>query len=267
LSDPRLRLRKRVSTLRDAGLHAFGLSPVLPRKPIELRSFVGGAPVFVIFFMLIDWTKLIAALGLLLPPVALFHGKRVRFRGVTRDWDGYWGHTIALGTHAIDFVRAIFGSWLLAEAMRRAPDAQGVMRQAPLLIEAAVLFCAVALQTLVCKEPDTAHAPFAFIAGLALGFLPPLMPDWEPFAICGFALLLTTVVTFGARLPAVFFPLLALTLAAAGFLFTGKKLLLPLAILCSAVALPWLLTLLFPRDFVVSYLGKRNDPVVSSPKK
>jgi hypothetical protein len=155
---------------------------------------------------------------------------------------------------------------MLAEAMIPGPDAHGAMRHIPLLVEAAALFCAVALQTLVCKERDTAHAPFAFAAGLAVGFLPAFMPDWEPFATSGFALLLTTVVTYGARLPAVFFPLLALTLAVAGFLFTGKKLLLPLAVLCSAVALPWLLTLLFPRDFVVSYLGKRTEPVISPPK-
>lgn len=214
--------------------------------------------------MLIDWLKLTGALILLLPPIALLHGKRVRFRATMRDWDGYWVRTFVLGTHAIDFVRAALGAWLLVEALTRAPGAQGVMRHAPLLIQAGVFVFAVSLQTLVCKEPDTAHAPFTFVAGLALGFLPPLMPTWEPLAVVGFALLLAAIVAYGARIPAVFFPLLAVVLAGAGFLFT-KKLLLPLAALCCAVALPWLLTLLFPRHFVVSYLAKRPSADSSAP--
>ena len=209
--------------------------------------------------MLIDWTKFIAAVLLLVPPVALLHGKRVRYRALMRDWDGYWRRTLAHGTHTIDLVRAILGGWLLVDAFAEMTAVTGPMRHVPLLLQAAVLGVAIVAQTLVCKEEDAANAPFTFVAGLAFGFLVPLLPGWAPFATAGFAVVLATVVSYGAREPAVFFPLLAAALAAAGYLFTRMKLMLPLAVLCPIVVMPWLLTLLFPRHFVVSYLARRAD--------
>jgi hypothetical protein len=47
-----------------------------------------------------------------------------------------------------------------------------------------------------------------------------------------------------------------------GVLFAQKKLLIPLAVVAPALALPWLLTLLFPRDVVVPYLAKPSSPVI-----
>jgi hypothetical protein len=207
--------------------------------------------------MLIDWPKLIAALVLLWTPIALFHGKRVSYRALMRDWDGYWGRTLSLGLHTVDFARAALGAWLLLNALAAAPNAHGILRHTPLLVTAAVLLPAAAVQTLVCKEAETAHAPFAFMAGLVVGYMPPLMlGQVTPFLVAGFALLLTAVIAYGGSAPASFFPTLAVTLAASGVLFAQKKLLLPLAVLCSTVTLPWLLTLLFPRHFVVSYLKR-----------
>jgi hypothetical protein len=200
--------------------------------------------------MLIDWAKFGPALLLLLIPIALFHGKRVRYRAVQREWDGYWGRTASLGLHAIDFGRAALGAWLLVEALKIAPGSVGTTRYGPTLIQAAVLGLATTLQTMVCKERYAAHAPFTFVAGLVVGFLPPL--------IAGLALLLAVVLAYGARTPAPFFPILSVSIAAFGVFLTGKRNLLTLVITACAVALPWLLCLLFPRPLVVSYLPRRT---------
>ena len=215
--------------------------------------------------MLLDWIKLLPSLVLLLVPVALFHGERVRYRAVMRDWEGYWGKTFALGLHSIDFGRAALGAWWLAESLTRAPEAQGVMRYAPLIVQTVVLTLATALQTLFCKEPDEAHAPFAFVSGLVIGFLPPLMPSLTPTIIAGFALLLAIVVTAGTRSGAVYFPMLAAGVVGMGALFLQKKFLLPLIPLACGVALPWLLTLLFPRHFVSSYLHTKHSHDSNNP--
>ena len=125
--------------------------------------------------MLIDWVKLIPVLLLLLTPIGLFHGKHVHYREIVRDWEGFWGRTIGLGLHTIDFFRAALGAWLLVEAINRAPDAQGIMNYGAITARAGILALATVLQAVVCKDSEAAHAPFAFIAGLTVGFLPPLV--------------------------------------------------------------------------------------------
>jgi hypothetical protein len=204
--------------------------------------------------MLIDWFKLIAALILLLTPIGLFHGKKVRYRPIAHDWQRHWPRVLGLGLHLIDFLRAALGAWLLSEALTREPGAQGMLRFADALTQGGVLMVATILQAVVCKERDAAHAPFAFVAGLVLGFLPP--------AIALFGLLLAIAITAGSRRPAAFFPLLAVSVAAMGFLFTRQKLLLQLVAVACAVTLPWLLTLLFPQELVLSYVTKRAPEAV-----
>jgi len=198
--------------------------------------------------MLIDWPRLILALVLLLPPIGLFHGKKVCYRAMMRDWDGYWLRTLTLPYHVIDFVRAAAGAWVLMEALKRAQGAQDLMRYSAFMAQAAVLAVATVLQAIVCKEPEAAHAPFAFVTGLALGFLPPL--------VAVFALVLAAALALGGNSPTVFFPVLALAVPAIGALFTQNKFLYELIIVAIAVALPWLVTLLFPRHFVCSYRAK-----------
>ncbi len=208
--------------------------------------------------MLIDWPKLIFSLVLLLPPIALFHGERVRYRAVMRDWDGYWGRTFSLGFHSIDLLRAALGAWLLAEALQRAPEALGMMKYGAIVAKAAILAVAAVLQTSFCREPEAAHAPFAFVSGLVLGFLPPL--------VAGFGLGLAIVLTMGIHAPSVYFPLLAVTTAALGFLFTAKTLLYELISVTVAVTLPWLITLLFPRHFVSSYRARPKGASLPPPR-
>lgn len=200
--------------------------------------------------MLIDWVKFLPALLFLLTPIALFHGKRVRYRGLDQSWDGYWKRALALGLHSIDVLRATAGAWLLAESFRGAPDTTGVLRYAPLAAQFGLLCLATTVQTMVCKERDSANAPFAFVAGLAIGYLPPLTS--------GFALVIAFVVAFGARLAPIFFPFLAVAIVGLGMLLNGKKLLYVLISVACAIALPWLLCLLFPRTLVVSYWHKRT---------
>lgn len=208
--------------------------------------------------MLIDWIKLVPALVLLLTPIGLFHGERVRYRDVGREWDGYWVRTLRLGLHTIDFLRAVLGAWLLAEALQKAPGVQGLMKYSEIVVHASILCLATVLQTLICKEPESANAPFAFVAGLVLGFVPPL--------VAVFALVLASVLALGLRSAAVFFPLFAVGIVAAGYLFTGKSLQFDLLSAGVAVALPWLATLLFPRQFVSTYRARSKTVPLPPPR-
>jgi hypothetical protein len=88
--------------------------------------------------MLIDWLKLTGALVLLLPPIAVFERKNVRYRAVMRDWNGYWGRTLSHGLHWVDFLRAALGAWLLVEALPVSAEARGAARHVPLLFQVAV---------------------------------------------------------------------------------------------------------------------------------
>jgi hypothetical protein len=60
----------------------------------------------------------------------------------------------------------------------------------------------------------------------------------------------------GTRTPEAFFPVLAIATPVMGFLFTQRRLMLELGVIVIAIALPWLLTLLFRRHFVVAHEGR-----------
>jgi hypothetical protein len=208
--------------------------------------------------MLIDWIKLSFALVLLWVPVTVLHGKRVIYREVAREWEGHWGRTLGLGWHAFDLLRAILGAWLMASALARAPEAQGAMKYAAFAAQTAMIAVASILQTMVCRPPDCAHAPFAFVSGLVLGLMPPL--------VAGFALVLTLALTLGSRYAPAFFPLLAVATCAIGTFFTGRKHLYVMITAAIATGLPWLLVLLFPRNLVCSHLAKRKVTAASPPR-
>lgn len=209
--------------------------------------------------MIIDWPRLLVALALLLVPIAVFHGEKVRYRALMRDWDGYWLRTLSLGLHTIDLCRALLGVWLLSEALRRAPEAKEFMKYAAAAAQGAILCLATVLQAVVCKEPETAHAPFAFVTGLVLGFAPP--------TVAGFSLVLAGALALGSNSPTGFFPLLAMGVIGAGALFEGKKLLLNGGVLGAAILLPWLYTLLFPRHFVCSYRARKKTEAPPPPPR
>ena len=201
--------------------------------------------------MLIDWPRFAAALVLLLTPVALFHGRKVRFRAVSRDWDRHWVQILSLGLHTIDFLRALLGTCLLVQALTRVAGAHGLAGQAVFITQAAVLGVAVTLQAIICKEEDAVNAPFAFVTGVIFGFLPP--------TIAGFGVLLAIVITAGLRSPEAYFPLVGIATVASGFLFAGKGMLLSLAITFLAAFLPFLESILFSRHMVISYRARRSD--------
>ncbi|MBL9187422.1 MAG: hypothetical protein JNK23_08100 [Opitutaceae bacterium] len=199
--------------------------------------------------MLIDWPLLAAALALLLTPIGLFHGARTRHRALGSDWSDYWRRTLSHGFHTIDLLRAALGAWYLAAGVGATPQATGLAAHAPLLVQGAVLGLGTVLQTFVCKERHAACAPFAYMAGCALGFL--------PVETGFFALLLAIVFALGVRAPALFFPALGATTVGVGIVVTGAE--INLAGLAAAVVFtaPWLLTLLFPRELTVAHLARR----------
>ena len=201
--------------------------------------------------MIVDWIRFAAALVLLLTPIAVFHGKHVHYRPIRRDLDAHWSRILRLGLHALDAARGAVGGWLLVNALGQDPAAHGLFRYSVMLTQGAVLLAAVTLQTFFCREPDCAHAPFAFVLGLLFGFCPPV--------IAGFSLVLALAVAGGSRTPAAFFPTLSLAVLALGFLLGGKAMVVQLIFGICAIMLPWLYSLLFSRDLVISYRARRSS--------
>lgn len=201
--------------------------------------------------MIIDWLKLVPALLILLTPISLFHGKKIRVRPIDRDWDTHWPQITGLGLHWIDLGRAVLGAWLLLDALSLPPGTRGFMRYAPIATQGAILIFSSCVQSFVCKERDSAHAPFMFVTGLILGFYPP--------SVAGFSILLAITAAAGSRNPWIYFPLLAVLVPGLGFLFLGQGALIRLGAGSAAVALPWLLTLMFRQTLVLSYRARRSS--------
>ncbi len=207
--------------------------------------------------MLIDWLKFPAALFLLFLPMRLFHGEKVRFLAISRDWETRRTLILTLGLHWIDLGRAALGGWLLIQSLALAPGAPGFMRYSVPLTLSAIMILAVCLQTFICKELDSANAPFAFVTGLLFGVFSPVN--------AGFPILLALTAAAGSRVPVAYFPVLALSLAGVGFAFDGRKALVLLAGGCCAALAPWLLSIMFPRDLVLSYRARRSSKDTASP--
>lgn len=181
-------------------------------------------------------------------PIALFHGPKVRYRGVSHDWRNIWKQAFALGLHTVDFCRATLGAWWLLEALEKGPHATGVMRYAVPATYAVILVIATVRQMTFRAKPDSMHAPFVFIGGFVFGFYPP--------AIAAYTLLLAVVTALGTKTPAVFFPILAVALPSVGYLF-ARGMLINLIIGSIVALFPWLWSILFSRELVVSYRARR----------
>jgi hypothetical protein len=117
-------------------------------------------------------------------------------------------------------------------------------------VQGGVMALGALLQTVPCREPDSGYAPFAYVTGLAVGFAPPL--------VLAFGLIMALVATIGTRIPALYFTVLPAATLAAGFLFTGRKLLPDLGLLGLVIALPWLVSLLFSRELVLAWRRNRS---------
>lgn len=204
--------------------------------------------------MLIDWTSFGPALLALWIPTALFAGKQVIFRPISCEWSRT--QIFTLPHHVIDLVRSAVGAWLLLHSIEAAPDLEDLTRYIPVAIQGGVLIVAVVIQTVFCKEPESANAPFAFVAGIVAGFFPPV--------VAGFALVSAIVVSLGARTPAAFFLVLAVGIAVAGLLFEGVELIANIVVGSIAVVLPWLIALLFSRELVLAQ-RERRDSGTNSP--
>ncbi len=202
--------------------------------------------------MTIDWLKFLPALVLLLTPGDLFNGGKIRFRDVTRDWDGYWLRALSHGLHTIDLARAALGTWLLLDALHGAVNPHGFAKYEVLLWQGGIRIFAVLFQTVVCREEHAVNAPFTFVIGLLLGGISPV--------VSLFAIALALPVARGSGAPAAFFPVVALAYLGIGFWFKGKGAVLGLTVGAAAAMLPFLWSLLFRREMVVAYRAKRHVP-------
>lgn len=210
------------------------------------------APTLFVSFLVIDWLKFLPALVLLLAPGDLFYRpQHIRYRAVSRDWEGHWRRTLAHGLHAIDLGRALLGTWLLLESLQAAVDARGFARYAVPLAQGSISVVAVLVQTSICRERDSFIAPFAFVTGLLLGGVAPL--------VAAFSLALAIPIAAGARSPAAFFPLLGIAHLGIGFWFLGKSALFPICFGAVAAMLPLVWSAMFRCDLVVSYRARRRE--------
>ena len=199
--------------------------------------------------MIVDWPRFVSALVLLLTPVSLFYGKKIRYRDISRDWDEHWLRILTHGLHAIDFSRAALGTWLLLDSLHSVPNAHGLAEYAVLLTQGSIRIFAVFLQTVVCREPGHSNAPFAFVTGLLLTGIAPL--------VAVFALVLAISVAMGARSPAAFFPLVAVGHLCLGYVLKGSGGVIGLSFGAVAAMVPVLWSFMFHRDLVIAYRAKR----------
>jgi len=203
--------------------------------------------------MTIDWLKFLPALVLLLTPGDWFNGgSKVRYRDVTRDWDGYWLRAFAHGMHSIDLGRAALGTWLLIDSLHGAVGARGFAKYEVLLLQGGIRMLAVFIQTVVCREEDSVNAPFTFVTGVLLGGMSPI--------VAVFAIALALPIALGSRSPVAFFPVVALAHLGIGFWFKGKGSVFGLSFGAFAAMIPFLWAIMFRRELVVAYRAKRPDP-------
>lgn len=203
--------------------------------------------------MTIDWIKFIPALVLLLTPGDLFNGgSKVRYRDVTRDWESYWSRAVLHGMHSIDLVRAALGTWWLLDSLHSLPDARGFARYEVLVVQGGIRIFAVFLQTVICREKDAVNAPFTFVIGVLVAETAPM--------VSLFAIVFALTVALGTRAPIAFFPVVALAQLGIGFWFKGKGAVFGLCFGACAAMVPFLWAIMFRRDLVVAYRGKRLTP-------
>ena len=186
---------------------------------------------------------------LLLPSDWFCDRKKVRYRELSRDWNDHWLRTLSHGMHAIDFARAALGTWLLLDSLHTVPNARGLAKYSVLLTQGAIRIVAVWIQTVVCRNPDSANAPFAFVTGTLLTGLSPLAAV--------FALAFAIPIAMGTHTPAAFFPVVGIMHFAMGFWFKGKGAVLGLSFGAVAAMLPLVWALAFHRELVVTYRAKR----------
>lgn len=201
--------------------------------------------------MLIDWTRFAPALVLLLTPGDLCNGAKVRYRDVTRDWEGYWRRTLSHGMHLIDLARAALGTWLLLDSLHGSPDARGLAKYAVVIVQGCIGLIAVFAQTVVCREPGAVNAPFAFVIGLLLAGLSPVSSL--------FAIALAMTIALGSRTPIAFFPVAAIANFGIGFWFKGKPAIVGLGVASLPVLIPFFWAMMFHRDMVVAHRAKRLE--------
>lgn len=193
--------------------------------------------------LVLDWPKFIAALVLLLPPSPLFFGRNVGYDSLARILDQFLPGVFRLAWHWVDLCRALVGVWFLTltlgigHAPRQTPPYQA------LVVLAAVLSVALVLQTVVCKEPNSFHAAFAFVVATIVVLFPPL--------VAGFALVCGVMSSTGFRSAMAFFGMTAVCLVIFGYWFYPNWLLLAVGALMSG--LPLLLPMLFGRELVLAH--------------
>ena len=200
--------------------------------------------------MTIDWLMFVPALLLLLTPGDLFSGSKVRYRDVTREWDGYWLRVLAHSMHSIDLLRGALGTWLLLGSLHTLANPHGFANYEVLITQGGIRILAVLIQTVVCREPDAVNAPFMFVIGLLLAGSSPV--------VAAFAVALALPLALGLRAPIAFFPIVALAQLGIGFWFKGKGAVVSLSFGAAAAMVPFLWSLMFRRELVVTYRAKRE---------
>lgn len=202
--------------------------------------------------MTIHWQFALPGLVLLFCPLPLFNGKKTKYRELSREWHSVLPQIFSLGWHWADFVRAWAGTWLLKLALEILPDTMGA---SPMIALGTVLFVALTLTTLICREEGAVNAPFTFLAGMVLGVFPPL--------VAVFALVSAALTGIGSSFLSSFFVLLPVAIGVLGYYFVPNLVLVGVGATLSF--LPLLLSMMFRRDMVIAHVARKSSPDDHSP--
>jgi hypothetical protein len=138
----------------------------------------------------------------------------------------------------------------LPRKLQSLPNPHGLAKYAVVLTQGFIRVLAVLVQTVACRQADSANAPFAFVTGLLLTGLSPL--------VSLFSLAVAIPAAMGSRVPAAFFPVLAIAHLGFGFWFNGQGAIVGLGFGAVAAILPLVWALAFRRELVITYRAKRT---------
>lgn len=193
--------------------------------------------------MITHWIPLLCGLFFGLIPPRLLLNSECRYL----NFESFWNRVVTpqksnqrkrrwwkLPLVWIDPFRGYVTAWMLTQSFAPEVGAQGVEKLAPLLATAMALFVVLWVQSSGRRQQNETISPCAFLAGMMLAILPPIV------AISAIAIGATTAVALNSF--AAGYIVAAITTACIGYLFLGRSLWLPIhtALVATPLVLNWI---------------------------
>jgi hypothetical protein len=193
----------------------------------------------------IHWHYLLLSLVLLLPPIPLSGAQRRYVESVRRKTSSSVLAMMGQWQNWADLVRAVLGVFLLTQvAIIVDPAARGVGVKA-LTLKGGILTVAILLQIVRLGRTSPLIAPIFYLCGFTL--------VWAGYVEGGFAVFTGWLFLINGNHPVYQLPIMAATLAIAGFFLSSMAplIVLSLALNCALILLPLLLAFFFQKPLAV----------------